>query len=370
MQIKKITLKNYRNYDNLEIKFSKNINIIIGNNAQGKTNILESIYLLGITRSFLTTNDKNLIKFGYNNCKIKGSVLIDNRTKILEIILSDLGKKVKIDNKEINKLSEYISKFNIIIFGPHDLKLIKDMPSIRRHFLDIELSQLDKSYLNKIKELNLVLKNRNEYLKMAKLTGKYNLEYMKILNEKYASLSVYIYLKRRHFIEKINDYIGLIYKNIANYQNLKLKYTSNVFVDFDDEEDLQEKFYSKLVNNIEKEISYGSSLYGVKRDDFSFYLNDQNLINYGSQGQQKLAVLALKLAEIDIFYEKRGEMPILLLDDLFSELDIKKRNKVIKYINKDVQTIITTTDLNKIDKKLVSSSKVFKIVEGKVEEVN
>ena len=344
MYIKKLILKNYRNYDNLELKFNQNLNIIIGNNAQGKTNILESIYLLGITRSFLTTNDKNLIKMGCNNCKVKASVLVMNRSKNLEVIISELGKKVKIDNKEVSRFSDYVAKFNIVIFGPHDLKLIKDIPNVRRHFLDVELSQLDTMYLRKIKEFNIVLKNRNEYLKYVKLGGKCNLNYLDIINEKYASLCVYIYFKRKEFIDKINKYIGDIYEKTGNYKGLNLRYSSNVFLEYDNEDDLKAKFLKKINDNINKEI------------------------NYGSQGQQKLAILSLKLAEIGIFKEVKGENPILLLDDLFGELDIKKRNSVIRYISNDIQTIITTTDVNRIDKKLVSNSKIFKISNGKVEE--
>lgn len=368
MYIKKLILKNYRNYDNLELKFNQNLNIIIGNNAQGKTNILESIYLLGITRSFLTTNDKNLIKMGCNNCKVKASVLVMNRSKNLEVIISEIGKKVKIDNKEVSKFSDYVAKFNIVIFGPHDLKLIKDIPNVRRHFLDVELSQLDTMYLRKIKEFNIVLKNRNEYLKYVKLGGKCNLNYLDIINEKYASLCVYIYFKRKEFIDKINKYIADIYEKTGNYKGLNLRYSSNVFLEYDNEDDLKAKFLKKINDNINKEINYGSSILGVRRDDFSFYLGDKNLINYGSQGQQKLAILSLKLAEIGIFKVVKGENPILLLDDLFGELDIKKRNSVIRYISNDIQTIITTTDVNRIDKKLVSNSKIFKISNGKVEE--
>ena len=175
-------------------------------------------------------------------------------------------------------------------------------------------------------------------------------------------------MKRKEFIDKINKYIGDIYEETGSYKGLNLRYSSNVFFEYDNEEDLKEKFLKKINDNISKEINYGSSILGVRRDDFSFYLGDKNLINYGSQGQQKLAVLSLKLAEIDIFKEVKGENPILLLDDLFGELDIKKRNRVIRYISNDIQTIITTTDVNRIDKKLVSNSKIFKITNGKVEE--
>ena len=205
-------------------------------------------------------------------------------------------------------------------------------------------------------------------MKYVKFGGKCNLNYLDIINEKYASLCVYIYLKRKEFIDKINKYIGDIYEETGSYKGLNLRYSSNVFFEYDNEEDLKEKFLKKINDNISKEMNYGSSILGVRRDDFSFYLGDKNLINYGSQGQQKLAVLSLKLAEIDIFKEVKGENPILLLDDLFGELDIKKRNRVIRYISNDIQTIITTTDVNRIDKKLVSNSKIFKITNGKVEE--
>ena len=366
MYIKKLILKNYRNYDNLELKFNQNLNIIIGNNAQGKTNILESIYLLGITRSFLTTNDKNLIKMGCNNCKVKASVLVMNRSKNLEVIISELGKKVKIDNKEVFRFSDYIAKFNIVIFGPHDLKLIKDIPNVRRHFLDVELSQLDTMYLRKIKEFNIVLKNRNEYLKYVKLGGKCNLNYLDIINEKYASLCVYIYFKRKEFIDKINKYIGDIYEKTGNYKGLNLRYSSNVFLEYDNEDDLKAKFLKKINDNINKEINYGSSILGVRRDDFSFYLYDEDLKLYGSQGQQRVSVLSFKLAEIKLFKEVKKTYPLVLLDDIFSELDIEKRKNFLKFIKSNIQFIITTTDVNNISAKVLDKASVFKIKDGKL----
>jgi len=368
MQIKKLYLKNYRNYINLDINFDSRLNIIIGDNAQGKTNIIEAIYLLAITKSFLTNNYKNLINYDNDISKIKGNVFINDKNNILEIIISNDFKKVKFNKKEVSKLSDYISKFNVLVFSPNDLKLIKDIPNIRRRFLDIELSQLDNMYLKKINEFNILLKNRNEYLKYIKNTNNLNNKYLDIINLKYASLCVDIYMIRKKFIDDINKYIKTIYKNISNYDGLYIKYVSNVSNKEDDSEKIKEEFLDKINKIKEKEINYGSSILGIKRDDFVFYLGEKNLINYGSQGQQKLAVLALKLAEIEIFNLKRGDSPILLLDDLFSELDIKKRNNVIKYISDDIQTIITTTDLNKINKKLINKAKIFKITNGKMEE--
>lgn len=367
MIIKSLILKNYRNYSKLNIELDNKLNIFIGKNAQGKTNILESIYVLGLTKSFLTNNDKNLIKNGQNVCNIKANTLINSNEKKLNIVISENNKIIKINNKKIVKYSDYVSKFNIVIFSPYDLKLIKDSPIVRRKYLNIEISQLSNNYLIKLSEFNYILRVRNELLKMMKQKKYNNKTYFNIITDKFIELSVFLFSERKKFIDNINNYLSKIYGNISGFSYLNIKYVSNVEYD-DDYDEMKQKLKLKLEKNYEKEIFNGMSLYGIHRDDFKFLLNDIDLSIYGSQGQQRLAVLALKLSELEIFKLIKNEYPVLLLDDLFSELDSTKKNNILKYLDYDIQTIITTTDINKISKKYINKAKVFKVYNGEVEE--
>ena len=255
----------------------------------------------------------------------------------------------------------------VIIFNPDDIRLIKETPSNRRRFINIEISQLYNKYLSTLNEYNMVLKQRNEYLKIIK-NGKINEVYFDILNEKLVDLAEIIYNYRIQFISNLNKYISKVYYNISGYEGLSIKYLPNVIVN--DGDDFKKIMHTKLKNSYERELFMGSTLIGPHRDDFSFNLDDNDLLVYGSQGQIKMAVLALKLAEIDVFNELCCEYPILLLDDLFSELDVDKRNKVINYLNRDIQTIVTTTDLKNIDKRLIKKAVIYKIDDAKIVETN
>ncbi len=363
MKINKLSLKKFRNYDNLDIEFNNNLNIIIGSNAQGKTNILEAIYFLSITKSFLSVNDKTVIKREEKFSSINGIITTKDGNKKLSLLINDNGKKLEINSKEIKKHSEYIGNIKIIIFSPDNVRLIKDGPGCRRRFLNIEISQLYNKYINILNEFNIILKQRNEYLKIIK-NGKYNDDYFKILNDKFVSLSVNIYKYRDDFINKINEYIDDIYMKIAGFKGLNINYITNINISSEDK--MKEELLNKLNINKEREILYGSTLVGPHRDDFNFNIDNYNLSLYGSSGQIKMAILAFRLAEIEVFKDICLEYPVLLLDDLFSELDVDKRNKIINYLNKDIQTIVTTTDINNIDKKIVENSYIYTIDNGKI----
>jgi len=367
MILNNISLINFRNYDNLNLELCKNINILIGNNAQGKTNILESIYVLGITKSHRSIIDNNLIKNDESFCKIKGNIKINNISRKLEFFLSGKEKKVFINNNQVKKFTDYISKFNIIIFTPDDLELIKGSPNNRRKFLNIEIGQIDNKYLNIVNDYNKLLKNRNEFLKKLNINSSSELRYLEVLNEKIIEKAVYIYEKRFEFIELINSNLSNIYSDITNNGNLSIKYIHNLNIDTFDEEKIINLFKDKFKNNLNREIILGTTLFGPHKDDFSFINSNNDMKYFGSQGQQRSAVLALKLSEIEIFKEKTKENPILLLDDIFSELDDIKKNNVIKYIKSGIQTIITTTDLNQINEELLEDSFIYKIDNGNVE---
>ena len=363
MKIKKIELLNYRNYDNLKIDFNDNLNIIIGDNAQGKTNLLEAIYVLAVTKSFLSINDKNLIKFNNRFSFIKGEIVKKNVHDDLMIVLSENGKNVKINDKEIRKLSDYISRMNVVIFSSDAIRMIKESPSSRRKYLNVQISQINKKYLRLLNDYNIILRQRNEFLKIINLNKKSDVDYLNIINDKYVDLSILIYDYRKKYIQGINNYIEKIFYSITNLRNLKLCYSSNICFE---NKYSKELLLEKIEKNIDKDIQYKMTLIGPNRDDFYFLLDGKNLSLYGSQGQVRSAILSLKLSEVKLFTELVGDSPILLLDDIFSELDINKRNSILKYLDQKIQTIITTTDIENIMEDMRKKANVYKIENGKI----
>lgn len=361
MIIEKIKLKNYRNYDSLEIDLNKKLNIIIGKNAQGKTNILESIYVLSLTKSYLGVNDKNLIKLGNNYAILEANTILNSGPKKFKVLIKDNGKQVIINGNEVKKLSDYVSNLKVIIFSPENIRMIKEGPSVRRKFLNMEISQISIKYVKLLMNYNNIIRQKNEYLKL----DNKNKDYLDVLNDEIAKLSVEIYLLRRKFLDNINTYIDRIYYEIMGMQGLRVRYISNIDY-FEKKKEMVDKYREKLDKYLEKEMLYKISLIGPHRDDFIFVLNDRNIALYGSQGQLRSVILALKLSEIELFKKSSDDDPILLLDDIFSELDIDKKNNLIKYINDNIQTIITTTDINMIDEKLVKKASIFEIQNGKL----
>lgn len=363
MIIRNIKLKNFRNYENLDFVLNNRLNIIIGNNAQGKTNILESIYFLSLTKSFFAVNDKVVIKKNCLYARIDGIITSNNGCNNLSILVNNYGKYLKIGNKEIKKSSDYLGYLKVILFSPDNIRLLKEGPSIRRRFLNIEISQLSKRYILILNQFNDLLKQRNEYLKNIR-NSLVDKDYMLILNQKFAELAYQIYNFRNDFIVEINKRIKDIYKSIINIDNIEIKYITDVKLN--DKEIMINEIIDRLDKNYDKEILYGNTLIGPQRDDFSILLNGNDISSYGSQGQMRIAILSVKLSEIDIIFNKFGEYPVILLDDIFSELDVDKRNKLIKYLNCDRQVIITTTDIENINEELVNNAKLFKIDNGKV----
>ncbi len=363
MYLEKLSLQNFRNYTSLNIKLNPHVNIIYGNNAQGKTNLLESIYVLGLTKSHLFQLDNHLITSGKEFYKIKGIIKKDNIKTQYEILGNINSKILKIDGQKIKKVTDYINNsLNIIIFYPEDLEIIKGSPNLRRNFLNLELSQLSNNYLKILNEFNKLLKIRNEYLK--KMAKNINIDrtYFSIITNYFVDKSLIIYKMRKKFVEKLNENCGKIFEEITKLPNFHIDYITN-YIDDNVEKD---SFLKKLTDNLEKEIKFGSTLYGPHRDELEFFLGEKSLKIYGSQGQKRMAVLATKLSEIPIFQNFKGTNPILLLDDVFSELDDIKKNNIIKYLSEDIQVIITTTDLKKINKKKFASVNIFKIKNGEV----
>ena len=370
MILKQLSVKNFRNYSDTNLSLSPGINIFYGNNAQGKTNLLESIYYLSFTKSHRSFIDNNLIKNGEKFLKITG-IMKDNNifdTK-LEIFLNNEKKQIFIDDNLYKKVSEYISKLNIIIFYPEDLDIIKGSPNIRRRYINSEISQFDENYLVVLNNFRKVQKLRNDYLKKINGFYDYDNQYLSIINDYFIKQAILIYRLRYKFINKLNEIVPSIFFDLTKLNGFHIKYINNFNIEnFDSisDQELTELFLEKFERNFDSEVKIKSSMFGPHKDDIEFYLDNLNLKNYGSQGQQRLAILSIKLASVEILKQIKNDTPILLLDDVFSELDDEKKNHLLKYIDNNIQTIITTTDLKSIDNSIKKKSKLFEIENGNI----
>lgn len=359
MRITNLKLYNFRSYETLSLDFSNKQNIIIGQNGTGKTNIVEAIYVLAITKSFRGSKDLVLINNKSKEMSIEGRIK-DKIFHTYKLSLSENGKIVKIDNNKIAKLSNYISKINVVLFTPEDTNVIKDAPSTRRNMVNIEISQLENGYLHMLNEYNKVLKQRNAFLKLMYVNKLASPDYLWILTEKMIEIGIKLCDYRTKFIEGINKYLDDINYSITRKKGLRLSYVSSY------KNKTKEELLKKYKYYYDRDIVIGKTSIGIHHDDFIFSLNGNQLKDYGSEGEQKNAIICFKLAEIELFIKDKGIYPILILDDLFSELDGKKINNILKKLNKNLQIFITTTDLKHINTKILNNCTVFNIKKGKV----
>ena len=358
MYIKSLKIRNFRNIEKIDIDLDKNINIFVGNNAQGKTSILESIYVLALSKSSKNLDELELIRKNSSFSRIEGNIKNSRTSRTLEVILEKNKKRLKVDKNEIKKVSSYISNLNVIMFSPDDLDIIKKSPSFRRNLINTTLCQLFPNYLRILNEYNKLLKIRNDYLK----SSYQNIDeiYLEIVTDKLIERAIVIMQYRSKFIDNINNYIADIYSKITTDIGLRVIYENSL--KSYDKENLKKFFKENLFNDINKKVT----LYGPHRDDISFILDDMDLKLYGSQGQQRVSILAFKLSEINLFKLTLGYYPVVLLDDIFSELDVQKRNNLLKFIKSNMQFVISTTDILNISNKIVNKAKVFKIKNGKI----
>ena len=357
MHIRKIELTNFRNYDKFKIDNLEDINVIIGANGIGKTSIIESIYVASTARSFKNNDENVMIKSNSDYFKIK--VLVDDeiRTKQLEYLLTNNGKKTKINSRLKKKISDYIFQYKVVLFSPDELKIIKESPTVRRNYLNVNLSQINKTYIKLLNTYNVLIKNKNEYLKKLYINGNLDERYLDILDLKIAEIGSQICLIRKEYIDKINKKIKRIFK--------KFKKDDEVYVDY------QSQFLNKsndeillhLKKNRIYEETIGFTKTGVHRDDFVFLHNGKNAKEYSSQGLQKLILLSFKMAELEVLIDDYYEEPILLLDDLFSELDIINQNSIINNLNTKIQVFVTTTDINNVKPNLLKKAKIIDLNE-------
>lgn len=354
MWIKKIKIKNFRNYKNQEINLNKNINIFYGDNAQGKTNIIESIFLCSIGKSFRTNKDKELINIYEQNCNVEVEFEKSDRDGKVEVIIGQ-KKNILINDIKIRKLSELLGNINTVIFTPDDINILKGGPQNRRKFLDIMISQLRPNYMHMYSMYAKIIEERNNYLKKIK-TENAKEELLELWDEQLISYGKIIADYRNEFIEKIKNKIKNIHKEITeNKEEIKIEYKSDC---------LEKENYKKLLLERRKlDIIKGYTTRGIHRDDFTIFLNDMPVDIYGSQGQHRTAMLSLKMSELKVIQDEIDDSPILLLDDFMSELDNKRINNFLETIG-DTQVIITCTE--KIDFIGKKNNRFFKVINGKI----
>lgn len=366
MLLNTIKLQNYRNYESLELETPHMVNVFLGSNAQGKTNLLESILVLALSKSHRTTKDKELIGWSSDSAHITGQVDKKYGSIKLELSYSQKGKKAKLNGLEQRKLSDYVGSLNVVMFAPEDLEIVKGTPGVRRRFLDMEIGQVQPGYLYWLQQYHKVLQQRNNMLKAGNASS--DLALLEVWNMQLAQLGVKIMMKRQHFIHKLQTYAKQIHAGITNgAEELRLEYRPSFDCDASqDEAILFDQFMVKLTHVKDQEFRRGVTLVGPHRDDIGFYINDKEAQVFGSQGQQRTTALSLKLAELELIHEEIGEYPILLLDDVLSELDRNRQTQLIETFQSKVQTFITTTGLESVDMSKLTDAGIYYVKDGKV----
>lgn len=345
MYIKNLNLVNFRNYSKLSCDFNRRFNIIYGRNAQGKTNILEAIFLCSSGRSHRTRKDLELVKFGEDSYYININVFRQYRENDIEILYSKIdGKKIKLNEIPVKKNVELMGKLNTVMFSPEDLYIIKGSPSERRRFIDIAISQIKPSYFYNLQRYSKILSQRNHLLKEISKNKQVS-STLEIWSEGLADTGAKIIIERKKFIEKLNEIVKEKHRELTAGKEIpNIRYESSVRISEDNNiKQIKDNFMKNLEEVKDRELKICTTLIGPQRDDIDIYVNDNNVKLYGSQGQQRTIVLSLKLSEVDIVQSLTGELPVLLLDDVLSELDEKRQEYLLNSI-KNLQVFITTTE--------------------------
>ena len=359
MFIKRLQMLNYRNYNALDIELCPNVNVFMGDNAQGKTNILEAIYYCAFAKSHRTSKDKELINWNGEHAFISVDVGRERLDKRIDIsILKDGKKSIRINKIKIKKIGELFGNFNVVMFSPEDLRIIKDSPGVRRKFIDMELCQLNPKYYYNLVQYNKVLNERNILLRNRNTSS----EMLEIYDMQLVEFGYNIIRDRIKYIESLNKYAEKIHSDITSgKEKINFKYISTI----KDLENIKENFYTLLEKNRSKDCDRGITSIGPHRDDFFVYINDIDTKSYGSQGQQRTAVLTMKFSSLEIIKELTGEFPVLLLDDVLSELDFNRKKYILSTIGQ-IQIIITCTGIEDLYEYLDEKAKVFKVKNGEI----
>ena len=368
MKLTNLQLQNFRNYESVQLEFTDGVHVFIGENAQGKTNLMESIYALAMTKSHRTTNDKELIGWNKEFATIKGTVEKTATKTNLELQFSKKGKIAKVNYLEQKRLSSYLGNLNVILFAPENLTLVKGSPQNRRKFVDMELGQMSSLYLYDLVEYNRVLKQRNPYLKQLAIKKKQPDEYLEVLSEMLSELASKIVFHRLDFMKQLEALAIPIHDQLSlGREKFSVSYQATIpLEDGLTPSQMKEIYMNQFKKNQTREADQATTLIGPHRDDLIFYLNEVPVQTYGSQGQQRSTVLSLKLAEIELMKLSTGEYPLLLLDDVLSELDDDRQTHLIKAIENKVQTFITTTSLDGIKQQFINEPVVIPIEKGTI----
>jgi len=368
LMIEQLSLHHYRNFKQVHLTFSDGLHFFIGANAQGKTNLLESLYLVAIGRSHRTRSHRELIQFHHNMAKVRLSLKKASQKERLDVILSPKGKKIFKNGVEQRKLSRYIGTLPVVLFAPEDLELVKGGPSVRRKFLNTGIGQASPQYLYDLSVYNHLIKQRNHLLKqMESFATQYEL--LEVLDEQIVPIAVRIWKRRIAFLNEINRWSKSIHQQISQQkEKLQLYYRSSIPLAETNlqEAEIHDLFKQEIKRVQKKEFSRRMTLLGPHRDDVQIQIGEIDVQTFGSQGQQRSAVLSLKLAEIEYIYQKKGVYPILLLDDVLSELDDRRKNDLFEAIQGKVQTFVTTTNLDGVQPELVQKAMVYHIHQGTI----
>lgn len=361
MYIKDLKLKNFRNYRDLTIDFDRRVNLITGKNAQGKTNLIEALYMSSMGRSFRTSREQEMILFGEDSAYVKVNAEKELISTKVEIMLSKNSKKaIKKDGTSIRKTADLLENIIIVIFSPDDLKIVKEDPEKRRRFIDRELSQIKPAYFDAYMKYRRALIERNTYLKNDDIST----SMLDIWDEGLIKYGALLMKYRKDFINEISDISGNVHNKITNgKESLSLKYAPNI--DIAGDTDRQEEFIEReLTAARERDIRTGATSRGPHKDDFNFIIDGINVRNYGSQGQQRTSALSLKLAELELIKKETGENAVLLLDDVMSELDPERREYLIRALSEN-QIFITATDIDDSLLRAYPDAKIIRIEAGK-----
>ncbi|HZG70371.1 MAG TPA: DNA replication/repair protein RecF [Chondromyces sp.] len=368
MYLKNLLLENYRNYEGVEIEFEDKVNVILGENAQGKTNLVEAIYVLAMAKSHRTANDKDLIRWETDYAKIRGRVEKQYNSLPLELSISKKGKKAKLNHIEQRKLSQYVGNMNVVMFAPEDLNLVKGSPQVRRRFVDMEIGQVSPVYLFDMGQYHKVLRQRNHYLKRLQMRNTTDLTMLEVLTDQLVELAVRIIRKRYEFITLLQEWAKPIHSGISRgLEELIIQYNPSIDVsEGADSSKMVETLLAKFHEQREKEVDRGMTMYGPHRDDVTFFVNNKNVQTFGSQGQQRTTALSVKLAEIELIHSEINEYPILLLDDVLSELDDYRQSHLLNTIQGKVQTFVTTTSVEGIHHQTLKEATAYTVESGSI----
>ncbi|MEF9935363.1 MAG: DNA replication/repair protein RecF [Clostridium sp.] len=366
MYVKNLKLKNYRNYDEVDINLSSGLNIFLGENAQGKTNIAEAIYFISGLRSHRTSKNKDLIRWDSENTLIKTLISKDYTETQIEVFLSKKEKNhIKVNGLKATKAGEVLGRLNVVMFSPEDLKLVKEGPSLRRKFLDFEISQIRPKYHYLINRYNKILNQRNNLLKSMQYT-KDSSGTLEVFTDQLCDAACEIIIMRNEFIKNTAEIASKIHSNITSgSENLEISYMCDVKL-LDSKESVREQLHKKILSLKDSEIKKGYTLVGPSKDDIMIKINGVDVREFGSQGQQRSAALSLKLSEIEIIYSITGEYPVLILDDVLSELDENRQKYLINNLS-HVQTILTCTSGSDVDLFDKENRLIFYVKEGKLD---